>query len=241
MIGQTLYIHGGAQLDNDSTYIIYDDLYKLDCQTWSWYKYEHPEVEKYLRGQLPTPEAPQQGMSDTQQRKHFISTTGDSPLDRFQSYMVSYGNKLIIFGGHSIREDQDDNEILCSYPLDELSVFNTKRNAWTYITAESSEEEPITISDMSVATIPMGSRGVRIYVFAGRKEAEIPRVRTSSRSKLSHSSSSNHSAQDSIHAPHLPSITESHSVYSDDEGLGSVSLFKKKKRNTLLIFVFRHR
>ncbi|KAI7889231.1 uncharacterized protein EV154DRAFT_515408 [Mucor mucedo] len=229
VIGHSLYIHGGAQLDNDSTYIIYDDLYKLDCQTWSWYKYEHPEVEKYLRGQMLTP-------GDAPQREHLISTTGDSPLDRFQSYMVSYGNKLIIFGGHSIREDEDDNEILCSYPLDELSVFNTKRNAWTYITAETTDEEPITISDMSVATLPMGSRGVRVYVFAGRKAAEIPRVRIASRSKLSHSSSSNHSAQDSFNAPHLPSITETNSIYSDDEELNNVNeikrffFFKKKGR-----------
>lgn len=212
VIGNNLFIHGGAQLDNDSTYIIYDDLYKLDCQTWSWYKYEHPEVERYLRGQITTP-------GDTPQRNHLISTTGDNPFDRFQGYMCSYGNKLIIFGGHSIREDEDDNEILCSYPIDELSIFNTRRMAWTNITAETMDEEPITISDMSVAAIPMGSRGIRIYIFAGRKAAEIPRTTIRSRSKISHSSSSNHSGQDSLIAPHLPSITETDSqTHSEEEG-----------------------
>lgn len=139
--------------------------------------------------------------------------------------MCSYGNKLIIFGGHSIREDEDDNEILCSYPLDEISVFNTKRMAWTYISAETIDEDPITISDMSVATLPMGSRGVRIYVFAGRKAAEIPRARTTSKSRFSHSSSSTLSAQSSFIAPYLTSITETDSQCSDDEAVeGRVKL-----------------
>lgn len=226
-----MYIHGGAQLDSDSGYIVYDDLYRLDCKTWVWYKYEHPEVEKYLRNQIPTP-----GQQSTQ-RSHLISTTGDSPYDRFQSYMCSFGNKLITFGGHSIRQDEDDNELLCSYPIDELCVFNIKRRAWTTIHANTitkvsnqsdsegeEEEEALTVSDMSVATMLMGSRGIRIYIFAGKKAAEIPRSfehhnndRSSvdsfkSRSQSS-TSGSGYSQQGSLNqhnAPHsLPSITES--------------------------------
>lgn len=218
MIGNNLYIHGGAQLDNDSSYIVYDDLYKLDCQTWVWYKYEHPEVERYLRSLMPT-------SGESPQRNHLISTTGDSPNDRFQSYMCAYGNKLIIFGGHSIREDQDDNEILCSYPIDELCIFNTKRRAWSMLSATTNEdEESITVSDMSVAMIPMDSRGIRIYIFAGKKAAEIPR---SDFAKPSMSSSTNGSGYDSISVNQhqaiqsLPSITENVSPtqsLQDDEG-----------------------
>lgn len=218
----------------------------MDCQTWVWYKYEHPEVEKYLRNQLPTPGA------ESPQRNNLISTTGDSPYDRFQSYMCSYGNKLIIFGGHSIREDEDENEILCSYPVDELSIFNTKRSAWTTMRAtsvhgrrrsddlcneeeEDEGEEAITLSDMSAATIPMNSRGIRIFIFAGKKAAEIPRsniIKAGDRSynsskNTTHSSSSNDSGHSRLEAPSqqyghfLPSITETASptlsAHSGDE------------------------
>ncbi|GAA5799587.1 hypothetical protein HPULCUR_005003 [Helicostylum pulchrum] len=202
-IGNNLYIHGGAQLDNDSRYIVYDDLYKLDCQTWVWYKYEHPEVERYLRSQIPTP-------GESPQRNHLISTTGDSPHDRFQAYMCSYGNKLIIFGGHSIREDEDDNEILCSYSIDEVCIFNTKRKAWSNISATTldEDEEAITVCDMSIATVKLGSRGVKVYIFAGKKAPEIQR---SNVNKSSTSSSSNGSGQESasVVQNQLPSITES--------------------------------
>lgn len=237
-----MFIHGGAQLESDSNYTIYDDLYKLDCKTWVWYKYEHPEVEKYLRNQIPTP-------GQSTQRSHLISTTGDSPYDRFQAYMCSFGNKLIVFGGHSIREDEYENELLCSYPIDEICVFNTKRRAWTTIHAnsvsrnpsydDSEEEESITVSDMSVATTLMGSRGIRIHIFAGRKAAEVPRSNLHDRSSIdssikskSQSSSSNGSgysaAQESSfqrsNVYSLPIITESVSPersYSDDQVNGN--------------------
>ena len=227
VIGDNLYIHGGAQLDSDSSYIIYDDLYKLDCKTWVWYKYEHPEIEKYLRNQtVPSGESPQR--SD-----YLISTTGDSPYDRFQASLCSFGNKLFTFGGHSIREDEDENEILCSYPIDEICVFNTKRNAWTTIHAQrihsDDEEESITLSDMSVATLSMGSRGARVYVFAGRKAAEIERTNNmglidrSGSAKSPYSSSTGFSTQQDVSTMqhnatrHLHSITESNDVAESEE------------------------
>ncbi|KAL7315057.1 hypothetical protein PS15m_006559 [Mucor circinelloides] len=239
VIGNNLYIHGGAQLDNDSSYIVYDDLYKLDCTTWVWYKYEHPEVERYLRYQtLAT-------SGGIPQRNHLIATNGDSPYDRFQAYMCSYGNKLIIFGGHSIREDDEDNEILCSYPMDELCVFNTKRQQWTVLRAatrhndmvfgsnaqealDGEEDDPITVSDMSAATIPLPTGGIRIYIIAGRKAAEVPRThfrgdRASFSSKISSSSNSNGSAGSGGSAEYhsnsnlLPSIREDRHTESDSE------------------------
>ncbi|KAI8636180.1 hypothetical protein BD408DRAFT_356139 [Parasitella parasitica] len=229
VIGNDLYIHGGAQLDNDGSYIVYDDLYRLDCEKWVWYKYEHPEVERYLRYQAPV-------VADgIPQRNHLIATNGDSPYDRFQAYMCSYGNKLIIFGGHSIREDDDDNEILCSYPLDELCVFNTKRQQWTVMRAatihngmvygsnakealDGDEDDPITVSDMSAAMIPLPRGGIRIYIIAGRKAAEVQRSHArcnigSFSSRLSTSSTSNGSVNSaeyhgSGNANILPSIKE---------------------------------
>lgn len=166
VIGKDLYIHGGAQIDSDSSYIIYDDLYRLDCQEWVWYKYEHPEVERYLRGQPQV---------DAVQKNFLITTTGDSPHDRFQSYMCAASNKLITFGGHSIRIDEEDNEISCNYPLDELSIFNTKRHSWATINArvpKKEDEDFMTVSDMCVAVVPIDSRRVKIFIFASKRVQE---------------------------------------------------------------------
>lgn len=215
-VRNNLYIYGGAQLDNDSSYIVYEDLYKLDCDTWIWYKYEHPEIERFLRTQPST-------LGQSSQREHLIATNGEDPYDRFQSYMCSYSNKLIIFGGHTIRLDEDDNEILCSYPIDELCVFNTKRNAWTLLRAETKspgssstedvgDEDPITVSDMSVATIPLGSNGIRIFIIAGRKAAELPKHSQYVKNQYTPSSDG------SLMEVTLPSIKESfiHPRFDDD-------------------------
>ncbi|CEI89357.1 hypothetical protein RMCBS344292_03720 [Rhizopus microsporus] len=171
VIGKDFYVHGGAQIDSDSSYIIYDDLYKLDCNTWVWYKYEHPEVERYFRHQ------PERGT--TLQKEHLIPTTGDSPHDRFQAYMCAASGKLIIFGGHSIRVDEDDDEILCNYPLNELSIFNTRRQSWVTVHAqlvEPQNEASLTVSNMCVAVLPIDSRGARLFVFASKKLDEYGKV-----------------------------------------------------------------
>ncbi|KAI7904741.1 uncharacterized protein BX663DRAFT_503407 [Cokeromyces recurvatus] len=179
VIGTDLYVHGGAQID-DTSYIVYDDLHKLDCATWTWYKYEHPEVERYLRHQNRSEEVPART-----QRNFLIATSGDSPYDRFQSCMCAYGSKIIILGGHSIREDEDENEMLCSYPVDELSVFNIRKCLWTTIRASTAThqsisygalarredengehmEDTITLTDMSVAAVSLDSRGLRIFIY----------------------------------------------------------------------------
>lgn len=190
----------------------------MDCKEWVWYKYEHPEVERYLRNQDVSLGEP------SLHREHLIATNGDSPYDRFQSYMYSYGHKLIIFGGHSIREDEDDNEILCSYSLDELCVFNVKRNAWSLLHASilqegpleednaKTTEESVTVSDMSIAPVMLDGYGIRIYIFAGHKAAEVPRS-TEQLIETDHSShSSKHSLDSNVfsdqHYTTLPSITE---------------------------------
>jgi hypothetical protein len=89
--------------------------------------------------------------------------------------MCSFGTKLVVFGGHSIREDKDDNEVLFSYPIDELGVFSTKRNMWTTINSVESNttEDQLTVSDMSVAVLPTEIRGMRIYIFAGLKSIDL--------------------------------------------------------------------
>ncbi|KAI9255562.1 hypothetical protein BY458DRAFT_519992 [Sporodiniella umbellata] len=150
VIGNGLYIHGGAQLDSDSSYIVYDDLHRLNCETWTWCKYEHPEVEQYLRGQ------------PRQRHPNLIPTTGDSPHDRFQSYMCASAGKLVVFGGRSIRMNSDD-DILFHYPLGELSIFHTQRHAWTAVNAPV--ESDIFLSHLSVAVVTPPFRGIRVLVF----------------------------------------------------------------------------
>ncbi|KAI9261973.1 hypothetical protein BY458DRAFT_515470 [Sporodiniella umbellata] len=175
VVGKDLYIHAGAQIDSDSSYIIYDDLYKLDCQQWIWYKYEHPEAERYLRSQPQRETAPRQ-------RDYWIQTTGDNPHDRFQAYMCAMGSKLVILGGHSIRMDQDDNEILCNYPLDELSVFNTRRQLWSTLRAQvlrKEDEDYMTVSNMCAAVLPMDPQGFKVYIFAGKKYYDANKKRPS--------------------------------------------------------------
>ncbi|KAI8984363.1 hypothetical protein BDF20DRAFT_804082, partial [Mycotypha africana] len=152
-----------------SGYIVFDDLHKLDCETWTWYKYDHPEKERYLRHQTSEKET-----VNSPQEDYVIPTYGDSPYDRFQAFMCSHGSKLIIFGGHSIREDDDDNEILCSYSVDELCIFNTKRKVWSTTRAAIIDraDEPVTVSDMSIAQFLIDSNGLRVFIIAGRKAPE---------------------------------------------------------------------
>lgn len=162
MIGQDLYVHGGAQIDSDSSYIVYDDLHKLDCKTWSWCKYEHPEVEQHLRGQT------------REEKCNLFPTTGDSPYDRFQSYMCASAGKLIVFGGRSIRTNSSDDEIMCYYSMDELSVFHTKRRSWTLVNARTSSD--IIMDRLSVAIVPAESRGAKILVFGQRVHKRTRRL-----------------------------------------------------------------
>lgn len=211
VVGKNLYVHGGAQIDSDSSYIIYDDLYKLDCQTWTWYKYEHPEVERYLRNQA-------QRESASLEREYLIPTTGDSPHDRFQSCMCAISGKLITFGGHSIRMDRDDSEILCNYSLDELSIFNIKRQLWSSINAELLEkdnEEFTSVSNMCVAVLPMDSRNVKIFVFAGKQLSESER-RPSVLYSNRHSSDSSGEALRSERQQSLDGIMERDSKFAED-------------------------
>ncbi|KAI9022144.1 hypothetical protein CLU79DRAFT_751385 [Phycomyces nitens] len=155
VLGQDLYIHGGAQLGEDG-YIVYDDLYRLDCRVWKWYKYEHPEREKHLRSTQPHTIPPD-----------ILLTSGTDPRDRFQAAMIVWHHKLIVFGGHTVRLDDDDQEVLMHYPLHKLCVFNTRLNTWTPVELESLSEEPIWISEMSLGSRP-SLDGLDVWIIGGR-------------------------------------------------------------------------
>ncbi|KAL0083205.1 hypothetical protein F4703DRAFT_1860630 [Phycomyces blakesleeanus] len=169
VLGHDLYIHGGAQLGEDG-YIVYDDLFRLDCDTWKWYKYEHPEREKQLRSSrlsLPLEQLRNPIARHAPNTPEILLTSGEDPRDRFQAAMIVWHHKLIVFGGHTVRLDDDDEEVLMHYPLDKLCVFNTRLNTWTPVDLQSISDEPIWISEMSIGT--RSSRdGLDVWVVGGR-------------------------------------------------------------------------
>ncbi|CAO3660672.1 unnamed protein product [Rhizopus stolonifer] len=224
VIGKNLYIHGGAQIDSDSSYIIYDDFYKLDTKDWIWYKYEHPEVERYMRSQSQR-EAP------VQHRDYLIPTTGDSPHDRFQACMCASAGKLVIFGGHSIRMDEDDNEILCNYTLDELFVFNTRRQLWSTMNAQitrKEDEEFMTVSNMCVAMLPLNHQGFKLFIFAGKKILESGRRPSVLFNHKSSSSGSSNSLIDTCRGEIRPQGGSLQSIMEHDSKLEKESKDPKK-------------
>ncbi|KAI8374638.1 uncharacterized protein BYT42DRAFT_499278 [Radiomyces spectabilis] len=172
--GTDLYIYGGAQIGNDDGYVMFNDLYKLDCNTWTWYKYEHPDVEKYMRQEIGPAKT-----DDWEETKdhNSIFTAGFGPTDRFQACMFAYKNKLIVFGGLTIRHDEDDNEYMWNYSLDEICVFNPRLRLWTTMDGNC-HGLPVVLSDMSTALISHGCGGFYVYVIGGRKkESEEKRMR----------------------------------------------------------------
>ncbi|KAI8142788.1 hypothetical protein BJV82DRAFT_137882 [Fennellomyces sp. T-0311] len=118
-----LYIFGGCQLQPHGN-MVHDMLYRLDMETWTWYKYDHPEAYEYRR--------------DGGAR----SMPGHPPRDRFYCTMQSIGShKLVIFGGQTVRQDGDDNNILHAHSLRSIDVFNIRRNHWSAIPTTSSDGE----------------------------------------------------------------------------------------------------
>lgn len=118
-----LYVFGGSQIEEPLN-VIFDDLYRLDCNTWLWEKFEPPERWRYgqqarqwrkmkrerqanLRSEMGEPE--QGGSNSTSHGASMpvphasIVTTGVPPLERFECGMVALrSHKLVIFGGMTI-------------------------------------------------------------------------------------------------------------------------------------------
>ncbi|KAI9253918.1 hypothetical protein BDA99DRAFT_607450 [Phascolomyces articulosus] len=79
---------------------------------------------------------------DSLRRDLILETTGHPPCDRFYCSMQAIGShKLIIFGGQTVRQDRDDNNILHAHSLRSIDVFNIRRNHWSAIPTTSLDGE----------------------------------------------------------------------------------------------------
>jgi hypothetical protein len=84
---------------------------------------------------------------------YLIPTTGSYPRDRFQCAMIALGMKLVIFGGHTLRQDDDDNNELFDYSINQVDIFDPEWNHWTSLEA-TSEAGPVYPADMSYGLYP---------------------------------------------------------------------------------------
>ncbi|RUS16053.1 hypothetical protein BC937DRAFT_91652 [Endogone sp. FLAS-F59071] len=182
VIGTDLYVFGGSQIENEVN-IVYDDLYRLDCNSWVWYKYDPPEAYRYRRMSPPLSDDDinmnEAGPSGTNtgspvvKVEHLIPATGQQPSERFHCGMIVVRQKLVIFGGHTITTDHDDNPEPYDYPLHSVDVFCTVRNHWTRIRGRGDGVDTICPQDMcySIASgsLLQNNRGHGIVVIGQQK------------------------------------------------------------------------
>lgn len=122
--------------------MVYDVLHRLDCRTWTWYKYDHPEAYSYRRrimsmdgsSSSSSDDGGQSSIETSLRRDLILETTGHPPRDRFHCDMQLVGpHKLVIFGGQTIRQDGDDNNVLHAYSLQSIDVFDFPRKYWSVV------------------------------------------------------------------------------------------------------------
>lgn len=162
VIDNCIYVFGGCQIENECNRI-YDDLYKFDFNKSTWYKFEHPEMFDARRHASRQKEEAGEAMdadpsspistSLSMDTDYLIPTTGIYPRDRFQCAMIALGNKLVIFGGHTLRQDDDDNNELFDYSINQVDIFDPEWNHWTTLDA-TSEAGPVYPADMSYGLYP---------------------------------------------------------------------------------------
>ncbi|OZJ05897.1 hypothetical protein BZG36_00897 [Bifiguratus adelaidae] len=152
--GKDLYVYGGSRIENDIN-VVYEDLHKLDCETWTWIKYEDPETtwqrDRAIRqsSREPMDIIPRSPAHPTvqiaNQTRYTLPTTGISPRERYRPGMVLVENKLVIFGGHTIAHDEDDMSEIYDYALDDMCILSLDRLHWTHaygVTLDSENAHP---------------------------------------------------------------------------------------------------
>lgn len=165
--------------------MVHDVLYRLDCRTWTWYKYDHPEAYSYRRRIMSMDSISSSNSSDngdnnlessnviehSLRRDLIIETTGHPPRDRFHCNMQLVGpHKLVIFGGQTIRQDRDDNNVLHAYSLRSIDVFDFKRKHWSAVHTTSMRGENNTYpQDMTSFVLEDMEDGYCILVIGHQK------------------------------------------------------------------------
>ncbi|KAL1921902.1 uncharacterized protein VTP21DRAFT_10544 [Calcarisporiella thermophila] len=159
MNSHDLFVFGGTQvLESDDSNRVFDDLYRLDCRTFTWYKYDWYRSPKQQcvsishDNTMPT--------SD----ECLVPTTGPRPRDRLECGMIAWGHKLLIFNGHTFGNDLDDHLITYDYPLHAIDVFNTRLLRWTRLDSQIHvEDASIRAQNISYAFLP-GERGPSVLM-----------------------------------------------------------------------------
>lgn len=150
MMDDELYIFGGCETQAEGQ-LVHDILYRLDCRTWTWFKYDHPEAYTYRRSlsrsaEIASPGQEQedldQTISESLRRDLIVETTGHPPRDRLNCVLQPVGtHKLLIFGGQTIRQDGDDRNLLHAHSLRSMDVFDLRRKHWSALTTTAYDIE----------------------------------------------------------------------------------------------------
>ncbi|KAL0074023.1 hypothetical protein J3Q64DRAFT_1637775 [Phycomyces blakesleeanus] len=140
MVGDELYIFGGTQVEADGN-IVYDMLYKLDCKTWIWSKFDHPEAQRYRRKMYRNsqdisdadylPANMDRQISFSLEKDCVIETTGNPPRERLQCSLLYISNKLMLFGGQTIRQNREDTNVLHAYSICSVDIFDIRHRHWS--------------------------------------------------------------------------------------------------------------
>lgn len=180
MLDGDLYIFGGCETQAEGQ-LVHDILYRLDCRTWTWFKYDHPEAYTYRRSlsrsvEIASPGQEQedrdQAISESLRRDLIVETTGHPPRDRLNCVLQPVGtHKLLIFGGQTIRQDRDDRNLLHAHSLRSMDVFDLRRKHWSALTTTSYDIEG-TIYPHDVTSFLLDSQhdgGYRLLVIGQQK------------------------------------------------------------------------
>ncbi|KAI9312408.1 hypothetical protein BX666DRAFT_2124763 [Dichotomocladium elegans] len=172
MSGHNLYIFGGCETRAEGL-LVHDDLYRLDCISWTWYKYDYPEAYPYRR---TTHDAPR---TDVLRRNLIMETTGQPPRDRFHCVLQPAGqHKLLIFGGHTVRQDSEDHNVLHAHSLESIDVFDVRRNHWSSVaTSPAFDEGENNIYPQDISVFPIHSNH---FLVVGQQKIFLTQTESSS-------------------------------------------------------------
>lgn len=149
-----------------------------------------------------------------------IPTTGHYPRDRFQCAMIAISNKLVIFGGHTLRQDDDDNNELFDYSINQTDIFHPAWCHWTSLEA-TSEAGPIYPADMSYGLFPNDvdhtNGSYKVFVVGQHKifdgqSGQIDRVSSSSGGSFAERSEKSKSQADSYFSVPVDPKTKMHAA-----------------------------
>lgn len=106
-------------------------------------------------------------METSLQRDLIIETTGHPPRDRFHCVLYPITpHKLLVLGGHTIRQDRDDNNVLHVQSLRAVDVFNIRHKHWSSVLTSSPLYDISTIYPEDITCFLVDSRNDQYQLLA---------------------------------------------------------------------------